>query len=33
MPKMADLDKPGVFTKDVMGGYRAGKADELIRVK
>jgi len=33
MPKMADLDKPGVFTKDVMGGYRGGKADELIRLK
>ena len=33
MPKMADLVAPGVFTKEVMGGYRAGKPEELIRRK
>jgi adenylylsulfate reductase subunit B len=32
-PKMADIDKPGTFTSDVMGGYRAGKKEELLRVK
>ena len=31
MPKVADLDLPGVFTKEVMGGYRAGNPAELIR--
>jgi len=33
MPKMADLTAPGVYTKEVMGGYRAGKPEELIRRK
>jgi adenylylsulfate reductase subunit B len=37
MPKMADIGKTGFFTGadngGVMGGYRAGKKDELIRVK
>ncbi len=31
MPKMAELSLPGVFTKEVMGGYRTGKPEELIR--
>ena len=31
--KMADIAKPGTFTSAVMGGYRAGKKEELIRVK
>ena len=31
MPRMAELTAPGVFTKEVMGGYRAGKPEELIR--
>ena len=31
MPKVADLTAPGVFTKEVMGGYRAGDPAELIR--
>ncbi|PKO62646.1 MAG: adenylyl-sulfate reductase subunit beta, partial [Betaproteobacteria bacterium HGW-Betaproteobacteria-18] len=31
MPKMADLTLPGVFTQEVMGGYRPGKPEELIR--
>jgi hypothetical protein len=30
---MADLDKPGVFTREVMGGYRPGRDGELLRVK
>jgi hypothetical protein len=30
---MADIAKPGTFTSAVMGGYRAGKKEELIRVK
>src|SRR5574337_955985 len=29
----ADLVPPGVFTKDVMGGFRAGRDGELIRAK
>ena len=33
MPKVAELTAAGVFTKDVMGGYRAGKPEELIRRK
>jgi adenylylsulfate reductase subunit B len=31
MPKLADITKPGFFNPE--GGYRAGKPDELIRVK
>ena len=31
--KMADIAKPGTFTSGMMGGYRAGKKEELIRVK
>ncbi|MDP1651613.1 MAG: hypothetical protein Q8L56_02710 [Rhodocyclaceae bacterium] len=31
MPKLADLALDGVFTKEVMGGYRAGNPAELIR--
>ena len=26
-----ELTEPGVFTRGVMGGYRAGKPEELIR--
>ena len=33
MPKVAELTAASVFTKDVMGGYRAGKPEELIRRK
>jgi adenylylsulfate reductase subunit B len=31
--KYADIDKPGMFTTAVMGGFRAGKKEELIRKK
>jgi adenylylsulfate reductase subunit B len=31
MPKVADLGTASVFTQAVMGGYRAGKPEELIR--
>ena len=31
--KVAELSTPGVFTKEVMNGYRAGNPDELIRRK
>jgi adenylylsulfate reductase subunit B len=31
MPKMADIDAIGSFTRDMMGGYRAGNPAELIR--
>ncbi len=31
MPKMADITAVGSFTRDVMGGYRAGNPAELIR--
>jgi len=31
MPKLADITAIGSFTKDVMGGYRAGNPAELIR--
>ena len=31
MPKLADITKPGYFTPS--GGYRPGKAEELIRRK
>jgi adenylylsulfate reductase subunit B len=33
MPKMAELTIDGVFTKDHMGGFRAGNPAELIRRK
>ena len=33
MPKMAELTVDGVYTKAVMGGFRAGKPEELIRRK
>ncbi len=33
MPKMAEIDAPGFFTKSVAGGYRAGRDGELIRRK
>src|SRR5574340_373325 len=33
MPKVADLGASGLFTKDVMGGFRAGRDGELIRAK
>jgi len=28
---MADIESTGSFTKDMMGGYRAGNPAELIR--
>jgi adenylylsulfate reductase subunit B len=31
MPKMADIEATGSFTRDMMGGYRAGNPAELIR--
>jgi adenylylsulfate reductase subunit B len=31
MPKVAELTIDGVFTKDHMGGFRAGNPAELIR--
>jgi adenylylsulfate reductase subunit B len=31
MPKVAELSAPGVYTRAVMGGYRAGNPAELIR--
>ncbi|OYY58195.1 MAG: adenylylsulfate reductase subunit beta, partial [Hydrogenophilales bacterium 28-61-11] len=31
MPKMADIEQTGSFTRDMMGGYRAGNPAELIR--
>jgi adenylylsulfate reductase subunit B len=31
MPKLADVAKPGFFTQS--GGYRPGRAGELLRVK
>jgi len=31
MPKMADIEQTGSFTRDMMGGYRAGNPSELIR--
>ena len=31
--KMADIGKTTLFTTEVMGGYRAGKKEELIRLK
>ena len=31
MPKMADIEATGFFTRDMMGGYRAGNPAELIR--
>ena len=31
--KMADLPTAGLFTANVMNGYRTGKQEELIRVK
>ena len=33
MPRMAELSSPDVFTKEMMGGYRTGRPDELIRRK
>ena len=33
MPKLADLNIDGVFTKEMMGGFRAGNPAELIRKK
>ena len=32
-PKVADLASPGLFTKEVMGGFRKGRDGELLRVK
>jgi adenylylsulfate reductase subunit B len=31
MPKLADLTLDGVFTKEVMGGFRPGNPAELLR--
>jgi adenylylsulfate reductase subunit B len=31
MPKLADIEAIGSFTRDVTGGYRAGNPAELIR--
>ena len=31
MPKLAELSLDGVFTREVMGGFRAGNPAELIR--
>jgi adenylylsulfate reductase subunit B len=31
MPKLADITQTGSFTRDMMGGFRAGKPEELIR--
>jgi adenylylsulfate reductase subunit B len=31
MPKVAELTIDGVFTKAMMGGFRAGNPAELIR--
>jgi adenylylsulfate reductase subunit B len=31
MPKMAEIETTGSFTRDMMGGYRAGNPAELIR--
>jgi adenylylsulfate reductase subunit B len=31
MPKMSELTIDGVFTKSMMGGFRAGNPAELIR--
>ena len=31
MPKLADIEAVGTFTRDVTGGYRAGNPAELIR--
>jgi adenylylsulfate reductase subunit B len=31
MPKLADIAATGSFTRDMMGGFRAGKPEELIR--
>ena len=33
MPKMADIAKTGMFTSSMMGGFRTGKPEELIRRK
>ncbi len=32
-PKMAELGSAGLFTGNVMNGYRSGKPEELLRVK
>jgi hypothetical protein len=31
MPKLADIEAIGSFTRDVTGGYRSGNPAELIR--
>jgi adenylylsulfate reductase subunit B len=31
VPKLADIEQTGSFTRDVMGGFRAGNPAELIR--
>jgi adenylylsulfate reductase subunit B len=31
MPKLAEITADGVFTRGVMGGFRAGNPAELIR--
>jgi adenylylsulfate reductase subunit B len=33
LPKMAEIDQPGFFTKAVSGGFRPGRDGELIRRK